>query len=115
MDMNLGVVIICGLAGWRLAYFLVNERGLFNLGGLARYLAGQRVVERTVDTPNGKVKVPTRVAYGEIARMLECVWCSSFWTSILMFILWQSPYAVIVWLFAIAAVSVLAHQVSEHV
>lgn len=111
----LEMIVICGLAGWRLAYFLVNERGLFNIGGLIRYMAGQRTVERTLDTPNGRVIVPTRMAYGELAKMLECVWCSSFWTSILMFLLWHSPYAIVVWLFAIAAVSVLANKVIEYV
>lgn len=113
--MTLESVILCGLAGWRLAYFLVNERGLFNIGGLIRYMAGLRTINRTRDTPNGKITVPTRIAYGELARMLECVWCTSFWCALLMYVVWQSPFAIVVWLFAIAAVSVLVHKVIEHV
>jgi hypothetical protein len=105
-------IIVCGLAGWRLAYFLVNERGLFNIGGLIRYMAGMRTEQRKIEAHN--ITVPVQVPHGELARMLECVWCTSAWTGVLMFFVWHSPYVIVVWLFAIAAVSVLANKVSEH-
>jgi len=69
-------LLILSLATWRLAYFLVKESAPFNLMGRFREAH-----------PNWGV--------------FQCVYCASVWTAALMYILWQTPLAPLVTIFAI--------------
>lgn len=105
-------LIIVSLASWRLAFFLVNERGLFRIGDGIRWLAGVRVEERV--TAVGGIAYPHQTADSETAKLFTCMYCMTVWTP-LLYLLWHTDYAVVVWLLAIAALSLLIHKVHERV
>lgn len=78
--MELVRVVICGLAGWRLASLLVAEAGPWD------------VFERL----RTRVGVPNfgEVASGLIPGMFSCVWCMSVWTVALCWLLWEVHWAI---------------------
>ena len=69
-------VLVCGLAGWRLASLLVNEEGPWGIFERLRVAAGV--------PPRG----PTPIA-GLLPGILTCVWCASFYTAIPIWFLWE--------------------------
>lgn len=67
-------VIICGLAGWRVAVLLVREDGPFDIMRRFRHVAGIQ------DTSAGRM-----VKRNVLAQLLSCVWCTSVWTTTLAY------------------------------
>lgn len=69
--MTLERLFIVGLVVWRISNLLVNEEGPFDIFVLLRRIVGVRYDEYSV-------------AYGKnvVARALTCVWCTSFWVSL---------------------------------
>ncbi len=75
--MNWLDLLILSLASWRLANFIVKEAGPFNLSASFRN------------------KFP-------LGGLTNCLYCALFWVGALMYILWLTPLASIVTIFAIS-------------
>ena len=74
------MVIIIGLAGYRLASFFVIEKGPFDLF--------EKLRDKVI--PTGEVK-------GFLPSILTCLWCASAWTTLASYILWLiEPTAVMI-------------------
>lgn len=72
-------IVVCGLAGWRLASLLVDEDGPWAIFARLRHQAG-------ADAPE---------VHGLVAEILTCVWCASIWTTTAMLLLWiAAPWLV---------------------
>jgi hypothetical protein len=79
------LLIIFGLATWRVSSLLVNEGGPFGIFLKLRRLAG------IVHDNEGK---PLMVPNGFFAELLSCVFCSSIWVGTGWLIFWLLfPYA----------------------
>ena len=83
--------ILLALATWRVTSLFVSETGPFEVFAKLRHKIGVRYDERSL--PHG-----TNV----VASAFSCVWCLSFWTSIVATILltpyivwWQYPIVVL--------------------
>lgn len=124
--MSLTALVICALAAWRVANVLVNERGPFAIGEIVRVLAGVQQTERshTVGSGPHMQTYATTECRGnnEIARMLCCIYCCSFWTSGIALTLWifgagvnlPSAEAIVDW-FAIATLCIVVEKVNRYV
>lgn len=120
--MTLEALLICALAGWRVAHMLVNERGILGIGERIRRLTGVQTVnvERTVGTQTYTTSECT--GNNEIARMLCCLWCTSVWTALLALLLWivgtgitlSWGEAIVDW-FAVATLSLVCEKVNRYV
>lgn len=69
--------LLLALATWRITSLLVNEAGPYQMFHRFRYLVGIRY-----DTQSQPVST------NEIAAMLLCSWCTSFWVALILSILW---------------------------
>lgn len=79
--------ILIGLAAWRVASFLVNEDGPFNVSHRLRVRIGW------VYDEYGGISRPDTFLGG----LFSCVWCMSVWTAIGFWVLWQvAPECVMV-------------------
>lgn len=76
-------LLILALACWRLAYMLVREDGPAHI--FARLRA--------------------RTTFG---GLLECVFCTSIWTAVLVFAVWLTPARPVVEVLAISALALMA-------
>ena len=81
MPEELTALALIGLAGWRIAFLLVREDGPFDL--VAR-------VRRALGVPDeGEID-------GFFAKLLTCIYCTSFWTVAgLTALYWVEPWAVV--------------------
>lgn len=70
--MDIVVVVITGLAGWRIANLLLFEDGPFSVFELIRKRAGVK---------EGRIQ-------GFMPGLFTCMFCMSVWTTTLMFGLW---------------------------
>lgn len=86
-------VVVCGLAGWRLASLLVIEDGPFDIFDRLRRAAG---------VPDGVGEIE-----GLLPGILTCVWCASVWTASAMWLAWHVhpaiPGVVAAWAIAVVA------------
>ncbi len=96
--------LIMALASWRAAVFLVREDGPFFV---ARWLRERAGIQH--DSESG---APVVVPENVLALALACVWCTSFWTSIIMLALWFSVWGVpVVLLMAVAGAAVVVEAI----
>lgn len=65
-------VLLSGLAGWRVAVFLVSEKGPFDLALKLRQSLGIQY---------NKAGEATEWPHNLLTSLLTCIWCLSFWTS----------------------------------
>jgi len=73
-------ILAVGLSGWRLAIFLVKERGPWDISLRLRCLAG---IEHN---DNGEsVSWPEKF----LPSLLTCPWCASVWTTLAAWGIWQ--------------------------
>lgn len=92
--------LMLALATWRVAVFLVREDGPFQIARRIRERAGIRHDEDTGE--------PNIIPETTLAQALSCVWCTSFWTAIILTSLWLSAWgAVVVLVLAMAGAAVL--------
>lgn len=91
--MDLSTLLILILATWRLSSLLVNEAGPLDMFDRLRHLAGVRQNEYGVI-----------YAANVAGRALTCVWCTSVWTGLGVFLFWwYVPYGL--WLLVPLALS----------
>lgn len=107
-------LVISGLAGWRLAYMLVNESGPFDVFGRLRYLAGIRQI--VVHGPDGQAISAGYTATNTLAEGLMCVWCVSVWTAVFCaLITLVGPIGVwLVRILAISGLAIIMHELVMH-
>ncbi len=80
------VAVVAG--AWRLAVLLVFEAGPF---GVFTWLRARIGIDHDADG------VPTSWPDGTVAKLFGCVWCMSFWTTLVVYaILWAAPYVVVI-------------------
>lgn len=121
--MTLEIAVILALAAWRVAHLLVNERGLLAIGERVRTLAGVYTVTKQHTLPGGQAYESTECAGdNEVARMLCCVYCASFWLAVVMLALWcvgtglhLSLAEAVVWWLAIATFCIVCEKVNRYV
>lgn len=104
--MSLTEFLIVGLAVWRISSLLVHEDGPFDLLGKMRHSAGVRYDEHS-----------ERYGQNELANMLNCVWCTSFWVALIVVgLYWLVPTTTVVAcsLFACSAVAVIVESFVDH-
>ena len=76
------------LAAWRVAVLLIWEGGP---GGIFRWVRTRMGIQ------HDEGGAPTTWPDGFPASLFTCVWCLSFWTTLLLYgILWAAPYVVVV-------------------
>jgi len=83
--------LLIALASWLTAYYLVKSSAPFNLFGRLRAWAGE--------------KKP-----GNLAEMLDCIYCTSFWTALFWCIIWLTPLRILVYPFAVAGAGLMLHR-----
>ncbi len=89
-------VLIVGLASWRIANMLVDEDGPFDIFERLRQAAGLRP---------GEVN-------GFLPELLSCIWCTSVWTTVLVFLLWViEPVGVMI--LAAMAIPPIVHRITQ--
>ena len=76
--MTLTLIVLFGLATWRVSNLLVNEAGPFDMFTKIRECAG-------IEHLDG---VPTIVPDKFFAQLLSCVWCASIWVGAGWLIMW---------------------------
>lgn len=87
-------LVLVGFAGWRLASLLVNEEGPFDVFTRFRDVVGvPRVGEIT----------------GVLPKLFSCVWCTSVWTTLLMWGAYELE-ATIVLVIAAMAVAIIVER-----
>ena len=81
MPDQLTALVLIGLGGWRIAFLLVREDGPFDFVLLLR---------RALGVPDeGEIE-------GFFARLLTCIYCTSFWTvAALSGLYYVEPWAVV--------------------
>lgn len=78
-------IFIIGLTSWRIASLLAREEGPWGVLARLRDLVGFRWDEQS-----------QRYPATELAKMMDCVWCSSIWISIgAALFLWDWPTAIL--------------------
>jgi hypothetical protein len=98
----LAQALLIGLAAWRLASLLVNERGPYNMFVGFRERLGYEHDE------SGKPSAWP----GGWREVFSCVWCLAIWTSLLMWGLWElEELIVVVW--AAAAMAIVVERWSN--
>lgn len=100
---TLAEVVVAGLAGWRIAALISQERGPFAILVRLRSAAG---IEHLDDTP-------TDHGGGEFGRLMYCTLCLSPWLALAMYALFRWGGGVgeaVVAVLAIAAVIALADR-----
>lgn len=98
--------LILGLAVWRISSLLVNEDGPLDVLGKMRHAVGVRYDEQS-----------ERYGQNELANMLNCVWCTSFWVALIVVgLYWLVPGATVMVssLFACSAVAVIVESTVRH-
>lgn len=90
-------LLMLALAAWRLAVFLVRERGPWDMALMIRTAAG--IVH---DDDGDPVGVPDRMP----GAVLGCVWCCSAWLAWPLLLVWQAAPLTVVTL-AIAGAAAL--------
>lgn len=92
-------LLVLGAASWRVASLLVYEDGPFG--------AFARLRRRTLWGP--AVDGISRARQNPLAAILQCLWCTSAWTAMVLYAAWwYIPYArEASYVLAIAAVAVL--------
>jgi len=75
--------LLITLSTWLLAYGLVKLSAPFNLFGKLRTWAGE-------------------VKPGNLAELLECIYCTGFWCAVFWCIVWLTPARPIMYPFAVA-------------
>lgn len=101
--MTLTLIILFGLATWRVSNLLVNEAGPFDVFTKIRECTGIEHVDG----------VPTIVPDKFFAQLLSCNWCSSIWVGAGWLIAWLvMPEATSLFaaLFAFSAVAILVEN-----
>lgn len=89
-------VIIIGLAAWRLGSLISKESGPFAIFDKVRNFL----------LPSGRM---SSIQY-EIYLALDCMWCMTVWTAMLLFLVWLiTPWPVI--LLAAMSVAVIAEKI----
>lgn len=91
-----------GIAAWRLAYMLVYEDGPRDILRWLRRRVG------VSDAPMVQVGEP-EVRAPVLAEVFSCIWCMTFWTALLMGLVWWIFPAIIV-IFAIAGAAIVVHS-----
>lgn len=77
--MSIELIVLLGLATWRVSSMIVNESGPFDVFLKLRSLAGIKHDE------NGKqMEVPSMF----FAQLFSCVWCSSMWVAAFWVLAW---------------------------
>jgi len=99
---DLLAAVVIGLGGWRVASLLVAERGPFRLFVRLREVFG------FTHNDNGR---PTSWPATPIAEMLSCVWCTSVWTTLAMYGVWEAEHRAAM----IIAAMAIAVMVEEYV
>jgi hypothetical protein len=96
---------ILGIAAWRLAFMFINERGPFSMLVWLRERAG-------IEHEDG---VPVVYPDHSLARLLQCIYCLSFWTAGLLFCIWLLGgwSRIVVDLLAISGVAVMVHSLTH--
>lgn len=97
--MALVQVLVIGLAAWRLSALLVYEDGPFRIFERFRTLIG-------ID-PNGGV-----ISSGFLPQLFTCIYCTSVWVAVLMWLLWLVAW----WIpgvLAAAAVALVTERITK--
>ena len=81
-----------GLATWRLASLLVNEKGPFDM--FVRIRAGVGIVEMRLDD---KPEVYTAVPDTFLGKLFDCVWCCSLWIGLALTVLYFFAPVITMW------------------
>lgn len=91
MPISILDLLILACATWRLAYFVARESGPF---GSAKFI---------------RERLP-------LGGLTTCIKCASFWTALLMLVLYVSPLRVIVLVFAVsgAALMIASYTGANH-
>ena len=97
--MTLTVVVVFGLATWRLSSLLVNEGGPFGVFLKLRTLAG------ITHDENGR---PLAIPDNFFAQLFSCVWCASVWVGVSWMVFWLFSPDVAIKLAAVFAFSTIA-------
>ena len=96
-------LLAVGLGGWRVASLLTQEAGPGQVFLRLRRMAGIR---------HDDSGLPTEWPETFLASLLSCIWCTSVWTTLLLWGLWQiEPKGVL--LFGAMGVALLADKVSS--
>lgn len=90
---------VYGLAAWRLASLLVNEKGPWNLFLRLRTWAG---IEH--DNQGRHTIIPDRF----LAGVLSCVWCASVWVGMVLVLGWGLFPTIAIWIAKALALSAAA-------
>lgn len=97
---SLAEVLLIGLAGWRLAFFLVNEAGPWSIALKLREMVG------IAHDAEGAIAGWPETTLG---KLFACIFCMSFWTCVLSYVvsLWYIP---VIYIFAAASVPILLER-----
>lgn len=99
---------VSGVAAWRIASLLVNERGPY---ACFERLRERLCVYQLVRIGDGVERVPAN----EWAHLFGCVWCMSVWVTVPVFALsFVSPYAVAMLAAMTTAIIVEHHLGDKH-
>lgn len=90
----LELVLLTGLATWRVAYMLVRETGPWRVFTRLRELTGIRH-----DDEGYPIAVPD-------GNVLGCVWCTSVWTALVL--VWMPAPVLLV--FAASAIAIIVNE-----
>lgn len=80
--MSVGDLLFLAIACWRLAYMLTSESGPFGVFGRLR-------------------------AATTFGGLLDCLYCASVWTALIMLALYVTPLRPVVWVFAVSGAGLM--------
>lgn len=78
--MSIELIVLLGLATWRVSSLLVSEEGPFDVFLKLRKLTG------IVHDDDGKPMVIPKTFF---AQLLSCVWCTSIWVAVFWVLAWH--------------------------
>lgn len=105
MPLALHLLLLFGLATWRIAYMLARESGPWSIFDRLRYAAGIRFDEQS-----------RPYATNEFAAGLTCVYCNSVWVGTAWAILYLTVPTlahILALPFALSGLAILAHALIE--
>jgi len=103
--MTLLEFLIFSLATWRLSSLLVNEAGPFDMFVKIRELTGIQ---------HNEEKEPLVIPGRLFAELLSCVWCTSVWVAIFLFVASQLCLTLALFISTPLALSAVAIILEKH-
>lgn len=124
--MNIENFLIICLATWRIASLLADEHGPYRVLERIRFLLGVYYIARdgnVVKTYSQFSELSehdkadcVRIAEGQVAQAITCVWCSSVWIAtalVLLFLWFGQPVVWVLLPFSVSAGAILVQKIAN--